>query len=122
MYLRVKVKIACERKDNDIFTELCICNRGCGSRRQSSIQIRCSSLIVKSFAIMHFANLLVWGSNFNLGAFSMMSFLRNQRHDDQENEPMGMLTNIEDLGEETIIGGLSLEQEADKLDIINEKA
>jgi hypothetical protein len=29
-----------------------------------------------------------------------------------------MLTNTEDLGEETIIGGLSLEQEADKLDII----
>jgi hypothetical protein len=33
-----------------------------------------------------------------------------------------MLTNTEDLGEETIIGGLSLQQEADKLDIINEEA
>jgi hypothetical protein len=33
-----------------------------------------------------------------------------------------MLTTIEDLGEETIIGGLSSEQEADKLDIINEEA
>jgi hypothetical protein len=33
-----------------------------------------------------------------------------------------LLTNIEDFGEETIIGGLRLEQEADKLDFINEEA
>ena len=63
---------------------------------------------------------------FSLANYQSQSLLtnivRNQRHDDQENEPMGMLTNIEDLGEETIIGGLRLEQEADKLDIINEEA
>jgi hypothetical protein len=52
----------------------------------------------------------------------LTNIVRNQRHDDQENEPMSMLTTIEDLGEETIIGGLSSEQEADKLDIINEEA
>ena len=51
----------------------------------------------------------------------LTNIVRNQRHDDQENEPIGMLTNIEDLGEETIIGGLRLEQEADKLEI-NEEA
>lgn len=52
----------------------------------------------------------------------LANILRNQRHNDQENEPMGMLPNIEDLGEETIIGGLSLEQDGAKLDIINEEA
>jgi negative regulator of genetic competence, sporulation and motility len=52
----------------------------------------------------------------------LTNIIRYQRHDDQENEPMSMLTNIEDFGEETIIGGLRLEQEADKLDFINEEA
>jgi hypothetical protein len=67
---------------------------------------------------------IIW--SFSLAMYQSQPLLTNivryQRHDDQENEPMSMLTNIEDLREETIIGGLSLEQEADKLDIINEEA
>ena len=39
----------------------------------------------------------------------LTNIVRNQRHDDQENEPMSMLTNIDDLGKETIRAGLSLE-------------
>jgi hypothetical protein len=39
----------------------------------------------------------------------LTNIVRYQRHDDQENEPMSMLTNIDDLGKETIIAGLSLE-------------
>jgi hypothetical protein len=39
----------------------------------------------------------------------LTNIVRYQRHDDQENEPMSMLTNIDDLGKETIRAGLSLE-------------